>query len=305
MANTRFRPRRRSTSWRVPTTLAALSLAAILLPASMTQHAASFAQLFVPFQDAVCRAADIAAGTLTSAGVDHTRDSERELHALRSTIVSLAAQNQWLRGENETLTGVRGRGLGNRGRLIPGRVVADDPLPWRDSRLLLGGLRRGISRGDGVMSRHFSVDLGDADGARTGLAVLGAEILVGVIDQVGSYTSRVKLLSDPATRMSVTVGRMGETSFSRVEASFWLVGGGHGRIEVREVDHRYVTDGRIKTGDVVLTREDDPFLPPLVTIGVIHRITVDPENGLLYVLTVHQPLRIDELRRTYVVDTQS
>lgn len=284
----------------------------MLLPVQITSHLGNLLQVLVPFQDAVGRSADRLTEMATADEGEGAAGVRRRMAALQSAVVSLAAQNRTLRREYETVTGIRGRGLGDRGRLIPARVVADDVLAWRESRLILGGTRRGISTGDGVLSRHFLVDVSSDDGAEVGMGVLAVEALVGVIVHAGTHTSRVKLLSDPATRMSVTIGRvegsrrsrsgLGGATFSSAGAQFWLVGVGRGRMEVREVDRRYVDEGSIAIGDVVLTRDDDPYLPPSVTIGTISEIVRHPDNGLLYNLEVTPAVDPSRLRRVYVVD---
>lgn len=292
---------RKSPAWRLLIVLLAGSLLAIALPSALTQRMANLVQMLVPFQDAINGAVGAGARALAGDSSISEDEASRRLDALRSAVVLLSAQNRSLRIENERLTGVRDRGLGPRGRLIPARVVADDAVPWRNSKLIL---LRGASRNDAVISRHFSIDLAADEGVHTGMGVLATEVLVGIIEQAGTLTSRVRLLSDPGTRMSVAIGRVDGTDFTAVDGSFWLVGGGHGRIEIRDVHHQYVNDGDIRLGDVVLTRRDDPRLPPSVTIGTIVDMETDPDNGLLYILHVDPGVELESIRRVYVVDTR-
>lgn len=292
---------RKPTTWRLLMVLVAGSLLAIALPSSFTQRMANLVQVLVPFQDAVNGAVDAGARALASDSGETTEETSRRLSALRSAVVLLSAQNRDLRIENELLTGVRDRGLGPRGRLIPARVVANDSVAGRHSKLIL---LRGASRNDAVISQHFSIDLGADGGNNSGMGVLATEVLVGVIEQVGTFTSRVRLLSDPDTHMSVAIGRVEGTEFTAVDGSFWLVGSGRGRIEIRDVHHQYVNDGSVRLGDVVLTRRDDPRLPPSVTIGTIVEMESDPDNGLLYILHVDPGVELESIRRVYVVDTR-
>lgn len=289
------------TAWKPLLVLLVLSAGALLLPISVTGRANSLVQVLAPFQGAVDWAVDGVGSIFGAAAAD--RPSDLRVQALRSVMATLAAQNRALRGENEVLTRVRGRGLGTQGRLIPARMVADDSIHWRESKMLLAGLRRGVAAGDGVVTDHFSVEVSEADGAATGMAVLSAETLVGTISQVGRYTSRVQLLSDPETRMPVTIGRVDGTVFTGVGAAFWLVGKGHGGIEIRDVHHRYIADRAIRVGDMVVTQADDAVLPPSVTIGTITGLGPDPHNSLLYTLQVDPGVDVGELRRVFVVDT--
>ena len=291
---------RKSAAWPVAVVLLGGSALAMILPGSVTGRLSNLVQVLVPFQDAV----NAVTGAVARAAGDGPDGSEsaldRQVRALRSAVVLLAAQTRALRIENERLTSVRGRGLGPRGRLIPARVVGDDATTWRESKLIL---LRGASPRDAVISRHFSIDLPADEGARSGLGVLASEVLVGVIEQAGTLTARVRLLSDPGTRMAITIGRIERTEFTTVDGCFWLVGEGNGRIAIRDVHHQYIEDGAIRLGDVVLTRDDDPHLPPSVTIGTIVDIATDPDNGLLYVLRVDPGIDLNSIRRVYVVDT--
>ncbi len=290
----------RATSWRTLVILLAVAAVAFVLPAAVTGRMANLLQIIAPLQDIVSRLTDWndPAGL---AGSEGGRAADR-IEALRSTVATLAAQNQALRRENEMLAGVRGRGLGARGRLIPARIIAGDALAWRESKTLLAGRRAGVRRGDAVLSDRFSLDLGQTEGVSEGMAVVAAEALVGVIERCGSYTSQVGSLSDPDTRMAVTIARVDGSSVSTMDEVFWLVGQGGGRIEIRDVHHKYINGGAIRVGDMVMTLADDLTLPPNVTIGKIASIKVDPGNSLLYVLQVEPAVGLADLRRVFVVD---
>ncbi len=300
MARRRYKVNRPGAVWRLAIVLLLLATTAMVLPESITSQAGNILQVLGPFQAAVGSAVD-STKRVTSQNPRSDR-AERRAAALQSLVTTLAAQNRALRLENQSLTAVRGRGLAARGRLVPARVVGDDPLAWRASRTLLAGTRRGVSHGEAVISDYFTVDAADPNGIESGMAVLSSETLVGVIARVGAYTSQVQLLSDPQTRMSVTVGRVNNGVFTSANAAFWLVGRGRGRIEIREVHHRYIDDGKIKIGDSVLTLPDDPVLPPSVSIGIVTAITPDEGNRLLYTLRVDPQVNPDDLRRVYVVD---
>ena len=290
----------RGTSWRTILIFLAVAAIGFCLPAVVTGRAGNLLQLLAPLQDGVTRLTE-AARSARPSDSDASQDAD-EIRALRSMVATLAAQNSALHRENAMLTGVRGRGLGARGRLIPARIVADDALGWRESRTLLAGRRSGVHRGDGVLSDRFSIDLNGQEGVSSGMAVVGAEALVGIIDRTGAHTSQVRGLSDPGTRMSVTLARFDGVAVSVMDEVFWLVGRGGGRIEIRDVHHKYVNEGNIRAGDLVMTPPDDHALPPSVTIGTIASVSRDPDNSLLYVLEVEPAVRLGDLRRVFVVD---
>ncbi len=290
--------RSRPNVWRLALVLLGLSLVGIVLPPALTGGRINLVQILVPFQDGASRLLDVGS---SADDADDARD-DREIERLRSMIETLSAQNRFLSQENESLAGVRLRGLGQRGRLMPSHVVADDAAGWRESKLILGGTRRGIKGPMGVLSRHFAIDLTSDDGARDGMGVLAAEVLIGVVEQAGTHASRVRLLSDPETRLPVSIGRVEGDRFESVEADFLLAGSGRGRIEIREVHHKYVDERLIRVGDVVLTRDDESVLPPSVRIGTVAAMETVPDNALLYTLHIDPGVDMNDVRRVWVVD---
>ncbi|MCH7813230.1 MAG: rod shape-determining protein MreC [Planctomycetes bacterium] len=310
----RYRAPSRFTKKRLLGLLLAASVVALLLPTSITGRLMNLVQVLVPVQDGMTRAADRVGDALASDAADvPAADHEqlaRQADALRHRVASLSARIAELEQANRELTGIRGRGLGPRGTLIPARVVADDLLAWRESALIDAGTLRGVQRGAAVASGWFSIDAGAADGLENGLAVLSAEVLVGWIEHAGTHTARVKRLSDPESAMAVSIGRFDEQGFSAVGGAtpveFWLRGAGDGRLEVIEVDHRYIEGDQpaVLPGDWVVTVPGDPRLPAVLTIGSIDHIRRDPDNGLLYDLSVESAAP-SRLRRVYVLDAST
>jgi cell shape-determining protein MreC len=303
----RFRPRRKLTKRSIFALLLAGSCLALLLPRSFTGKLLHVVQLGTPLAARTSQAIDATGELLTGQDApvpaSEYQSLTMRLAALEHQLAAQSARVQQLEAENRVLTGIRERGLGQRGRLIPARAVATDPLDWRESRWITQGTRRGVRDGLAVTSAKFSTALGTEEGARDGLAVLASEHLIGVVHQAGAYASKVRLLSDPATQMRVVIGRPGEDGFALLPASFWLVGAGRGRIEVRDVDRRYIDDGQVRVGDVVLSPPDEPGLPAALMIGAITQIQPDRDNGLLRVLEVTPPIDLSAIRQVYIVDT--
>jgi len=299
-----YRSRRRISGRRLLALLVGVSLIGLLLPTSVTGWFMNLVQVLVPLQDAASRAADATGGALGGTGdipaEEHAR-VRRRADALRNAVVALSARVAALEDANRQLAGIRRRGLGDRGALVPARVVGQDLLGWRDSTLINSGTLRGVRRDAAVASRSVSLNVGDADGALPGMAVLAGEWLVGWVEHAGTHTARVKLLSDRTSRRPVTIWRFEDGVASMLEAEFWLEGRGAGRMAVIDVDHRYVEQSEIRTGDLVLTLPDDPALPVPLVVGTITRIEPDPENTLLYVLTVDSEKQ-RALRHVYVLN---
>jgi cell shape-determining protein MreC len=291
--------------------LVALSLVGLIFRPGIWHSFVSFVQVLVPFQDATGRAADAVTGLIPSDGPGLSKaEAEavlREREALRHQLVAISHRVRDLENENAVLTAIRlhqvaGMSIGAKGRLIPGRVIAGDMLPWPSSRLVDAGTLRGVKGGAAVASRHFSVELGEADGVAEGMAILLAEVFVGVVDSAGTHTCRVRLLSDPASRVKIRTGRLLDDSYIPGELTFWLEGRGDGVMEIRDIDLRDVESGAIAVGDIILIDPDTGLVPAPMTAGHIAKIETDVRNPLLGIATVESPLDESALRRVYVFD---
>lgn len=289
------------------------ALSAIVFPGRWSGPLINLVQVVVPLQDA----ATVAADALSSLGNDRPSavSSEayealtREKAAAEHQAAALAARVEDLEGEVALLTSTRlwsvaGQRLGASGRLIPARVVSQDLLPWRSSRLLSAGSVHGVQDGAAVTSQVFTVDRGESAGLRSGLAILLGETLVGEIEQTATHTSRVKLLSDVSVQRKVRIGRWTGDRFTIVDRYFWLTGRGSGRMEIRDVERKDVETGVIQVGDVVLSDPQSDVLPAAMTIGKITAASADRDNPLFAVLTLSAAVPEESLRRVYIYDPQ-
>jgi cell shape-determining protein MreC len=299
------RPRRRWTIRNVLGVMAAISLAGLMLPKALTGRLMSLVQVILPFQDAAGSMAS-AAGDLIEFSPSRPVSAEqhaavqRENQALRHALAALTMRVDGLQRERDALARIRARGLHD-GRLIPARVVAADALAWRESRLVNAGTLRGVREEAAVASHHFSVEADANAQPQSGQAVLAGEILVGFVDQAGTHSARVVLLTDPQTRMRVRVARCEEQGCAPLDADFWLVGDGGAVLRILDVDHRYIKSGAIQEGDLVFSAPTDA-LPIALTIGSIKSLRADPDNSLLYVVDVAPPLALHEIRDVLIVD---
>ncbi|HEY3245713.1 MAG TPA: rod shape-determining protein MreC [Phycisphaerae bacterium] len=304
----RFRHRRKFTKRSLFALLLGTSCIMLLLPRSLTGRLLHLVQLGTPLAARTSQAIDAASDALHGAeapvAAAEYQSLATRLAALQNQLAAKSARVTQLEAENRELTGIRERGLQHRGRLIPARTIASDPLDWREARWVTQGARRGVREGQAVTSANLSVALGTGEGARDGLAVLASEHLLGIVQQAGAHTSRIRLLSDPATRMRVAIGRRAQDGLRLVPGSFWMTGAGRGKLHVRDVDRRYVDDGKIKIGDVVLSPPDDAALPAALTIGEVTEIHADRDNGLLRVLEVTPPIELSSVRQVYIVDPE-
>lgn len=293
--------------------LLALSLVALILPKAWTGRLISLVQVLVPFQHATAALADsfgeaLDESTETVSG-ELFQALERERSALAHQVGALATRVSELEQDIDVLTatrrwGVGGRRLGTQGSLIPARIIADDFLSWRSSRLINAGALQGVGRGAVVTSQsfNFKINRGKQEGLRDGLSLLLREVVLGFVEQVGTHTARVKLLSDVDVEMKVKIGRLSSNGFEVQDAYYWLIGRGHGTMQIRDVDRRLIAEQRIRVGDTVLSDPHSELLPAAMSIGTITVVQPDRDNPLLSILTVQSGVDARSLRRVYVFD---
>ena len=290
--------------------LLGVSVVGLFMPEAITGRLMNLVQVLVPLQAGATRVADglgdaLGDDPVSVPAAEHERVVQ-ETRALGHAVAALSSRVAQLEEANRQLTALRQGGLGPEGVLIPARLVADDLLAWRDSGLLDAGTLRGVQRNAAVTTRTLTLDAGSDDGVSEGMMILAGEVLVGWVAHVGTHTARVMLLSDPTCRTPVAIGRIENGTFHRLPieepAEFWLAGAGGGRLEIIDVDHRYVEDepGGVRVGDVVISSPDDPTMPLALTIGTITHLEPDPDNGLLFILTVETAVP-ERIRRVYVL----
>jgi cell shape-determining protein MreC len=283
------------------------------MPRSWSGRLLSLFQVVTPAQQAVNSMTDVVVGgteaPVAALSSEQLGDLIRERTSLQHEALTLAAQVDNLKQEVDLLRATRqfsagGKNLGARGQLIPAEVISDDSLQWRSSLLLSAGSVQGVQGGQMAASRVFSVRLGANEGARSGLAILRGEVLVGRIEQVGTHTSRVKLLSDVTEQRKVRIGRLTDRGAAMIEGYQWLTGLGRGRMEIRGVDRRLVDPQRpvILANDIVLSDPSLEELPTPMVIGVIESITPDRDNPLLVILEVRTAVDEKSLERVLVYD---
>lgn len=170
---------------------------------------------------------------------------------------SLYQENQELRREIQKLRGWRETALqleqeyarllelnnvhlNERLTFVTALVIADSGSPFRQAVLL---------------------NVGEHDGIMDGWAAVDALGLVGRISGVGPTTARVLLLTDPSSRVPVTLEPSGQKA---------ILSGDNSRFPVLELIER--ADG-VRAGDRVVTSGDAGVLPSGLNVGRVVRAT--------------------------------
>ena len=117
-----------------------------------------------------------------------------------------------------------------------------------------------ISRKTGSWWRQIILNKGSKDGVEIGSTVIGPGGLLGRVNDTSLFTSSVKLLTSPESKVGVWL--------DRIQKSGLLVGVG---------DHYpslilYSKDADIKVGDFVSSSPASTLLPPNIPIGIVQSV---------------------------------
>ena len=117
-----------------------------------------------------------------------------------------------------------------------------------------------ISRKTGSWWRQIILNKGTSSGVEVGSFVVGPGGLLGRVNSTSLFTSSVRLLTSPDSKIGVWI--------ERVQTHGLLVGSGNDYPKVIF----YKKDLDIKVGDFVLTSPASTLLPPNIAIGIIQSI---------------------------------
>ena len=276
------------------------------------------AQLLVPFQQPLYhRAWATSAGLqafLGGAPVAEAVAARRDA-AMENMAVSLTHQLERLRDENSRLRGLRERYVPPGIRLVSAAVVTRGISAARDTLLLSRGAgldaQPALRTGDAVASRLF-LNTGTETGTAVGHLVVAREFLLGEIDQVSPFVSRVRLFSDPGARTLVRIGRVvegrGGARFVAVDYPCTVVGRGRGDMVIEHVPRKLVAspdgragDNQIALGDLVCSASGAAPLTRAMTMGYVESVENEPRQPLVVTIHVRPALRADEIDEVLVL----
>ena len=177
-----------------------------------------------------------------------------DIQEVRARMARLRGENERLRAElhaaRRRLTALAGPGLQRRFERIAANVVGGDASPWRQSVV---------------------VDAGRREGVAVGMPAVWAGSAVGRVVAAGPFSARVRLLTDPASRVAARSSRSG--------ARGALVGGGAGRLKLENAPHY----AEIRVGDTLVTAGVDGVFPPDFPVGVCERVSAGSGEFMLSV----------------------
>jgi rod shape-determining protein MreC len=136
---------------------------------------------------------------------------------------------------------------------------------------------------------EFTINRGQNDGLKKGLFVLGDNSIIGTISEVSPRTARLKLFTDPASRIAVRIGNLNIDSL--------MQGRGKDEAKIRLIPAKH----KISVGDKVLARKKPGFLDASMIIGVVASCKRDDRYPLMWDITVKPVCDIERLNSITVI----
>lgn len=153
------------------------------------------------------------------------------------------------------------------GKAVPARVIAHDVTPWRKTVVL---------------------DKGSSQGIKKRMAVVNAQGLVGRVIEAAPFSSRVILLLDPESRVSVL--------FQESRDSGVAEGDGSSLLRVTRIDR----DSTVKVGDIVTSSGLGKVYPKGMPVGMVAMVSTEKE-GLELFATVRPYVNFSKLEELLCV----
>lgn len=174
-------------------------------------------------------------------------------------------------------------------------VIGHDASPARQSLLIARGAADGIHPGDWVIA-------GQSDEARdphaTGAELLMRQWLVGMIETAHRYTSRVRLVSDPAFGpLRVWAARWGELGLELAAREALLYGTGRGACI------RASPENIVETGFTIVVARPPTRMPIFLPLGQARRARPLRESALHYDVDVVPWGQAANLTHVYVLSS--
>ncbi len=230
---------------------------------------------------------------------------------VRFLVSKLTVMNDQIVGSKTTISNLYGFHRDIPVRLIPGRVVSGDSLPYGWTRLLNAGEKQSAQPGQAVTTRILTTDREEK--LPENLAVLSSQSLVGRLTESAAFTSRLQLVTDRGFTTTSQIARVIDPRNPRTvqhidrlqtltplinrPVEVIAVGDGAGGLIVREVKKVH----NIREGDKLQTRPDSPGLPVAVEIGTVSKVFDDPKHPGMMTLHVTPTSDLPALREVFIV----
>lgn len=191
----------------------------------------------------------------------------REFEQLNSHLANVTQQRDQEHQKVEQLSGLRQR------------------PDWQRMKFVLADI---ITISDGTPS-VLTINRGQEDGLAKDQFVLADNSIIARVSAVSSRTAQVRLFTDPASKIPVTIAKLG------VKRVMQGAGDDTGRILNLQIEHK------IKKGDEVFAFKQPGFLDVPMIIGRVTQCKRDEQNPMVWDVTVEPVCDIKELTTVAVI----
>ncbi len=153
-------------------------------------------------------------------------------------------------------------------QLIPARLIGKDASNW---------------------SRSIIIDKGQRDRIKVNMPVIGSCGLVGIVNEVGSELSRVRLLLDPSSSVSAILQRNREIGL--------LKGCLKDNCRMEYID----ISSMVRKGDIALTSGFSQLYPRGLLIGKVREVRIEP-RGLYKIAIVEPSVDFSRLEEVFCIE---
>jgi len=159
-------------------------------------------------------------------------------------------------------------------------------LPLEGAKLMLADV---ITASIDRLHSELTINRGGDDGLAKGQFALADNSIIGTISETSSRTARVKLFTDPTSKIPVKIGKL------NVERVMQGSGNDLAKIQLLQMEHK------VKTGDVIYAGKKAGFLDAPMIIGKVAQCKRDDQNPSLWDITVKPACDIERLTGVAVI----
>ncbi len=156
-------------------------------------------------------------------------------------------------------------------------------LPLEGANLVVAA----VSMAPEGMKKELIINRGSVDGLAVGQFVLGDNSIIAIVSDISSRTARVRLFTDPESKIAVTVGT---SNIERI-----MQGNGDNSAVISMLKNR------AKTGTAVFARKKPGFLDAPMIIGKVAQSERNKESPLLWDITIEPACDIEALNDVAVI----
>jgi len=188
--------------------------------------------------------------------------SRREYNKLQNYLVNITEELAQERQKVQKLSGLHNR------------------RPMEGAKLVFADV---ITAPVGVSKSELIINRGRDDGLAEGQFVLGDHSIIGTISDVDWRTARVRLITDPESKLAVKIGQL--------DAGLVMQGNGSNSAKARLLPIKHT----VKLGDTVCALKKPGFLDTPMIAGIVAQFKSDDENPLVWDITVKPACEIEAL----------